>query len=33
MDLYLDKMEVVLQTFEDDEWYDHVIEWRMSIRE
>jgi hypothetical protein len=31
--LPLDKMEVILQTFGDDEWYDHIIEWRTSIRE
>jgi hypothetical protein len=32
MSLPLDKMKVIFQTFFDDEWYDHVIQWRLAPR-
>ena len=28
--LPLDKMEVIFQAFLDDEWYDHIVQWRLS---
>src|SRR5215213_1080660 len=28
----LDRMEIILQTFIDDEWYDHIVQWRLASR-
>jgi len=28
----LDRMEIVLQTFIDDQWYDHIVQWRLASR-
>jgi hypothetical protein len=30
--LPLDRMEVIFQTLLDDEWYDHVVQWRLAPR-
>ncbi len=30
--LPLERMEVIYQAFSDDEWYDHLTQWRMSSR-
>ena len=26
----LDRLEVILQTFVDDEWYEHIVQWRKA---
>jgi hypothetical protein len=30
--LPLDRMAIVLQTFIDDQWYDHIVQWRLASR-
>jgi hypothetical protein len=25
-------MEVILHTFVDDEWYEHIVQWRLASR-
>jgi len=32
MSLPLDKIKVILKTFYDDEWYDHLVQWRLGSR-